>query len=73
MVVFFTEEDLASFGTFMVSDLRKMYVIEALTKEGLTKEEITAKLKIVNDIDFQYWDSLTYGPQKHVSDEGSSN
>ena len=54
--MFFTEEDLVSFGNFMVSDSRrKMYENHPELKD----ENIEERLKQVNDADLANWAQVT--------------
>lgn len=56
MIMFFTEEDLVSFGNFMVSDSRrKMYENHPELKD----ENIEERLKQVNDADLANWAQTT--------------
>ena len=56
MIMFFTEEDLVSFGNFMVSDSRrKMYENHPELKD----ENIEERLKQVNDADLANWVQAT--------------
>lgn len=52
MIVFFAEEDLVSFGNYMVSDLRReMYE----NHPDLKDENIEGRLKSVSDADLANW------------------
>ena len=56
MVIFFTEEDLVSFGEYMVSDERR----EAyLNHPELKDENIEERLKSVNNADLANWAGRT--------------
>lgn len=56
MIIFFTEDDLFSFGTYLLSDERKAEVIKSM----ITPEhsEVIERLKIITDSDIQIWGSL---------------
>lgn len=62
MIVFFTEEDLVSFGNYMVSDLRReMYE----SHPDLKDENIEERLKSVSDADLANW---TYFNNKNIQE-----
>lgn len=56
MVVFFTEEDLVSFGEYMMSDQRRKMYEE---HPELKNEDIEEKLKNVNNADLANWVQYT--------------
>ena len=58
MVVFFTESDLVSFGTYMVSDERTSSLDNNLSQE--LREE---RLKNVSDADLANWSHLVQQSQ----------
>lgn len=55
MMVFFTEEDLISFGTYMISKER----IKAIEASGLEFEQIAELKKEVSSADLENWLFLT--------------
>ncbi|MDA3855104.1 MAG: hypothetical protein PF569_02510 [Candidatus Woesearchaeota archaeon] len=55
MIVFFTEDDLVSFGTFLLSEERKDVYKENFKDKSL--EEVKESLKTVNNIDLEIWAS----------------
>lgn len=55
MIVFFTEDDLISFGSFLLSEERKEFYKENITDK--TPEEIEDSLKTVNNLDLEIWAS----------------
>ena len=58
MVIFFTEEDLVSFGEYLLSDERKQKVEENWPN---TSEILESNLKKVHDADLANW---AYSAQK---------
>lgn len=55
MIVFFTEDDLISFGNFLLSKEREEFYKENITDKS--PEEIENALKIVNNLDLELWAS----------------
>jgi hypothetical protein len=53
MVMYFTEEDLVSFGSYLLSDVRKQHIRSS--SEGLSDKDIENRLKNVNDADLGNW------------------
>ena len=53
MVVLFSEEDMMSFGEYMISDMRKHYITN-----HSTKEEIEERLKTLHPADLAEWARL---------------
>lgn len=51
MVTFFTEQDLVSFGNYLLSPIRE----KAYLDYGVEEEKIPALLKVVNNLDLQSW------------------
>lgn len=63
MIMFFTEEDLVSFGNYMISSLRERGIRETAIERGLTEEEIQDRLKSVSDADLGNWSYLVNSAQ----------
>ena len=53
MVVYFTEDDLVSFGSYLLSDIRKEHILSV--SEGLSDEEVDNRLKNVSNSDLGNW------------------
>ena len=53
MVMFFTEDDLISFGTYMVSDLRKVHILTELEDDSL--DSVQNRLKKLKESDMANW------------------
>jgi hypothetical protein len=65
MVIYFTEEDLVSFGEYMVSPQRKQLLTDKPNPEGLSLDE---RLSMVHDGDLAYWAYLV-NVNRQVADE----
>ena len=65
MVIYFTEEDLVSFGEYMVSPQRRQLIKDRPNPNGISLEE---KLAIVHDIDLTNWAYLA-STNRQVMDE----
>jgi secreted trypsin-like serine protease len=68
--MFFTEEDLVSFGSYLLSDIR-MENIQAMSKEE-TQDIIEQRLKNVSDADLGNWAYLV-NKAKEQSETKSEN
>lgn len=53
MVMYFTEEDLVSFGSYLVSDIRSRHIRSM--SEGMSDEVIEDRLKNVSNTDLGNW------------------
>ena len=53
MVMFFTEEDLVSFGSYLLSDTRMEYIQSVSRQE--TQDIIEQRLRSVSDADLANW------------------
>ena len=54
MVTYFTEEDLVTFGQYLLSDIRK----NAIKEISKTDEEFTLKFKEVYEADIENWHQI---------------
>ena len=68
MVMYFDENDLVSFGSYMISNLRKKN-IEAMSQE-VSSEEQQERLAYVNNADLAEWMRLM---RQERSEENQSN
>lgn len=53
MVMFFTEDDLVSFGSYLLSDIRTKHIRSI--SDGLPDEDIENRLKNVSTTDLGNW------------------
>jgi hypothetical protein len=65
MVIYFTEEDLISFGEYMVSPQRRQLFRDKPNPEGLSLDE---RLAMVHDADLSNWAYLA-STNRQVMDE----
>ncbi len=60
MITFFSEADLVSFGTYMVSELRKAHIRNNIS----STENIEEVLSTVIDLDLAHWVHLITSKQE---------
>ena len=68
MVMYFDENDLVSFGSYMISNVRRKN-IEAMSQEA-SSEELQERLAYVNNADLADWMRLM---RQERSEENQSN
>ena len=66
MVTLFSEEDVLSFGQYMISEERSKSILEA---EELTDEEKQEVLKSVTPFDYNNWIKIVINNQNQDEDE----
>lgn len=71
MIMFFSEEDMRSFGTYMVSSLRKKAILKS-RKDGETDEEIKNRIESVSDADFGNWNYLLQETEKEFKGQSET-
>ena len=64
MLMFFTEEDLVSFGNYMVSPIREQKIREGYANSNLNEDDIQNRLKNVSDADLGNWVYMVNQEQK---------
>ena len=69
MVVFFTEQDLVSFGNYVLSNVRKENILAHSTEES--EEVVAQRLQNVSDADLANWAYLVQ--QAQVQSEQQNN
>ncbi len=67
MVIYFTEEDLVSFGNYLLSDIRTKHIRS--TSDGISDETIEDRLKNVSDADLGNWAYLVNQAKKDFEAE----
>ena len=62
MITYFSEQDLVSFGNYLLSPMRKEYYLG----QGIDPEKVDALLTAVNNIDLTNWVNLVINAQRTV-------
>jgi len=67
MVIFFTEEDIISFGEYLLSDNRRMNMINIMniTDENIIKEQLSK----VHEDDLSNWAYLNTHPNERTNSQ----
>ena len=65
--MYFTEEDLVSFGSYLLSDVRTEHIRSI--SDGLSDEDITTRLKNVSNADLGNWAYLVNQAEEQLKAE----
>ena len=65
--MYFTEEDLVSFGSYLLSDVRADHIRSI--SDGLSDEDITTRLKNVSNADLGNWAYLVNQAEEQLKAE----
>lgn len=65
--MYFTEEDLVSFGSYLLSDVRTDHICSI--SDGLSDEDITTRLKNVSNADLGNWAYLVNQAEEQLKAE----
>lgn len=60
MITYFSEQDLVSFGNYLLSPMRKEYYLT----QGIEPEKVDVLLTAVNNIDLTNWVNLVINAQR---------
>lgn len=60
MITYFSEQDLVSFGNYLLSPVRKEFYL----KQGIEEEKVDSILGAVNNIDLTNWVNLVISSQR---------
>lgn len=60
MITYFSEQDLVSFGNYLLSPLRREYYLG----QGIEEEKVDSLLTAVNNIDLTNWVNLVINAQR---------
>lgn len=60
MITYFSEQDLVSFGNYLLSPVRKEYYLN----QGIEEEKVDVLLGGVNNIDLTNWVNLVIAAQR---------
>lgn len=60
MITYFSEQDLVSFGNYLLSPMRREYYLG----QGIEEEKVDSLLTAVNNIDLTNWVNLVINAQR---------